>query len=265
MKIAPQKIVALTALIALQSACSVFNVSSSTYYRDAEGRFSYKIIESITPQETSNTWLKQQFGTPMWVDQADHQVEIATWQFVREQHKRKDLVLLVRYRTVKEDAEYLHVVFQNDVVVKWWKDRHELVDVKRVIYALGLEQAPKQAMQEQKDMEPSTLVHMSPDRSGVGEHKSSIENANAHPVNQNSAATMAAEPMMYEQYAPEPVTVDQNAMASASMPPAATSPAIPASVMSSPKMDTMSPAESESVRDMGEPTPSQDADLLYGL
>ena len=136
------------------SACSVVNLSSTTYYRDGEGRFSQQIIESIKPKATSHIWLKQQFGQPMWVDQAAHNVAICTWQFVREQHKRKDLILLVRYRTISEETEYLHVVLQDGVVVQYWQDRHQIVDVERVIYALGLELAPKP--------EPHVGQHMAP-------------------------------------------------------------------------------------------------------
>ncbi len=127
------------------TACSLVSMSKTTYYRDKEGRFSTQVFDNITPNQTSNTWLLQQFGKPLWVDKVDHGVAVSTWQFAREQHKRRDLLLLFSHRSTHEESEFLHVISQNDTVVKSWVDAHQHVDVQRVVYYMGLEkpQTPK--------------------------------------------------------------------------------------------------------------------------
>ncbi len=142
----------------LLEGCSLFNVSSASYYRDGEGRFNSDVFESIEPNATTSTWLKQHFGKPFWVDRADYDVAIHTWQFARERHKRKDVLLVLRYRSVREDVEYLHVVTQNNVVIKHWLDRYASVDVDRVIYALGLE-VPQKPMPNKATSESPSVQH----------------------------------------------------------------------------------------------------------
>lgn len=119
--------------------CSLVDLSTTTHYRDGEGRFSADLIDEIAPANTTDLWLRQQFGSPLWVDVASNDVEIRTWQFRREVHKRRQLLFIVRSSSVKTHHEYLHVVLQNGVVVRHWQDKHQNVDVERVVYALGLD------------------------------------------------------------------------------------------------------------------------------
>jgi len=118
------------------NACSV---SQTTYYQDGEGRFSEKMIDSITPEQTSRTWLMQQFGSPFWVDQAPNEVEIATWPITKQVYKQRSLLVVFRIRKMKENSQYLHVVMQKGTVVKHWLDYDSDVDVPRVTYVLGLD------------------------------------------------------------------------------------------------------------------------------
>ncbi len=182
----------LLAGVWLLQGCSLFNVSSASYYRDGEGRFNSDVFESIEPHATTNAWLKQHFGKPFWVDKAEHDVAIHTWQFARERHKRKDVLLVLRYRSVREDVEYLHVVTQNDVVIKHWLDRYASVDVDRVIYALGLE-VPQKA--KPTEAMPNNAISESP----TLQHSHIQQSSPSSPMPQSSAPAAVALPVAHEE------------------------------------------------------------------
>ncbi len=163
-------LVVISALFAV-GGCSLVDFSSTTHYRDGEGSFSAGLIDEIAPEKTTDLWLRQQFGSPLWVDVAANDVEILTWQFRREVHKRRQLLFIVRSNSVKTHHEYLHVVLQNRVVVKHWQDKHENVDVARVVYALGLDK-PQTAKRPDR---PSAAALSPPPTQIPGESPPAVE------------------------------------------------------------------------------------------
>lgn len=134
---------------AFSSGC--VSVDKKTRYRDAEGHFDSQLLMQIQPGETTGNWLEAHFGEPLFVDSgfvdkrlvdkpdlaAAEDVQISTWRFVRQRQKNTRVFLVFHSRNRQEADEYLHVVLEDDKVIKAWRDEFARVDIKRVMSALG--------------------------------------------------------------------------------------------------------------------------------
>jgi hypothetical protein len=124
------------------TACSIVSVDQKTRYRDAEGYFEPTLFEQIKTGETSRTWLSKHFGRP-WFSEVDGlaeyppNVHIDTWRFAREQQKNTRVFLLFRSRKLEQQYEYLHVVSEDDTVMRVWRDELATVDIHRLMAAMG--------------------------------------------------------------------------------------------------------------------------------
>ena len=142
--VCPWRLGGLMLMILVLGGCSLVSVDRRVRYSDAEGYFDPRLLEQIEPGQTTRDWLHAHFGEPLFLDEgledptaAGRQIEIATWGFVRQQQKNPRVFLLFRSRNLQEAAEYLHVVLEEGLVVKVWRDQLETVDTRRVISTLG--------------------------------------------------------------------------------------------------------------------------------
>jgi hypothetical protein len=138
-------------------SCSFVTVDQQTRYRDAEGYFEPRLLESIKVGETSRTWLLAHFGRP-WYSEVDAlvgyptEVQIDSWRFEREQQKNTRVFLLFRSRNLAQQYEYLHVVSEGDTVKRAWRDVAQTVDTPRLMAAMGYRKT--RATIEERRVEP---------------------------------------------------------------------------------------------------------------
>lgn len=113
------------------SACSLIAISDKVAYEDSEGPIPESLLRDIK-QDTSKDWLVSQFGEPLRIDSGPSRQEIYTYQFTRQHKRYADFILILRYRGLERNTEYLHVLMQNHKVTKHWIDRHEYVQLEGV-------------------------------------------------------------------------------------------------------------------------------------
>lgn len=124
----------------LAQGCAVVAVDHLERYRDREGIFSSGWFEGILPGTTSYHQLVEQFGAPLKSTDGPAGSHLASWEFIRQQQKRTSVLGLIRYSRTAETRRYLHVVFQEGMVVRHWRDQKLDVDTARVFEAIGLRQ-----------------------------------------------------------------------------------------------------------------------------
>lgn len=129
-------------LCGLLAGCSLIFVEHKTRYRDAEGYFETDLLTQIRLLQTTGTWVREHFGSPWSVSggaayEYPEELQINTWRFQREKQKVTRVFLIFRSRHLSEQYEYLHVITDNDIVVRAWRDELETVDVPRIMTALG--------------------------------------------------------------------------------------------------------------------------------
>lgn len=168
----------------LMTSCSFVSVDNKTRYRDAEGYFDPALLQQIQAGETTAAWLHKHFGRP-WssenglAEEYLANVQLSTWRFERERQKNTRVFLLFRSRNLSEQNEYLHVVTEDHIVVRAWRDELESVDVRRIMASLGYERFPPPAT---KPVDPQPTAAPVPSREEVpspaptaGEHRSGRE------------------------------------------------------------------------------------------
>jgi len=136
-------------LILCLASCSFVSVSDSVKYRDNEGQFSEDFFRSIKPGQSSMKWVQAQFGEPLFIDTHPSGISVCTWQFVRQKQRNGGMLLIFRYRSLKEEKRYLHVASEDGTVLKSWEDRQELVDVQRLVKVINKEREKAKESQSQ--------------------------------------------------------------------------------------------------------------------
>lgn len=147
----------------LSAGCSLISVDQKHRYRDSEGYFEPKLLEQIRPGQTSAAWLRGHFGAPRMehdLAQYPENVQLSTWRFTHERQKETRVFLLLRSRNWIEDHDYLHVVTENDLVVRTWTDERENVDVDKVMSVLGYKRvgSPPMPAEETAVPPPAQLI-----------------------------------------------------------------------------------------------------------
>lgn len=132
----------LPSLLCFLTACSV---SERVSYKDDEGLIPSQLLKKIKKKKTEKSWVVAHLGAPYTIDRVDAVVdapslnsdtksdemtepltlfEVYTYRFTRSQIRSGHVLFFLSAGGRKDDVEYFHVAFDDDVVQKSWMDKY---------------------------------------------------------------------------------------------------------------------------------------------
>lgn len=107
-------------------ACSI---NKRVSYNDEEGRIPEELIRKIKRKKTEKSWVLAHLGEPYAIDRVETNeaspkllVDIYTFRFQKQTVQTGHAFYLLRAGGVEQSTEYLHIVFDKDIVKKSWMD-----------------------------------------------------------------------------------------------------------------------------------------------
>ncbi|WP_018275866.1 hypothetical protein WKI13_14920 [Teredinibacter turnerae] len=120
--------IALVSLLLLLGACAI---SSKVTHFDGEGRIPDSFLDDIRRNKTEKYWITANLGDPDFIQEGPLAQEIYTYRFSRAKSRHGNLLFFFRYDGANLETEYFHVVFQEDVVKRYWLDDYAQVQAER--------------------------------------------------------------------------------------------------------------------------------------
>ncbi|WP_028877515.1 lipoprotein [Teredinibacter turnerae] len=120
--------IALVFLLLFLGACAI---SSKVTHFDGEGRIPDSFLDDIRRNKTEKYWITANLGDPDFIQEGPLAQEIYTYRFSRAKSRHGNLLFFFRYDGANRETEYFHVVFQEDVVKRYWLDDYAQVQAER--------------------------------------------------------------------------------------------------------------------------------------
>ena len=112
----------------LLSGCSFYN---KTAYIDDEGRLPESFFNDLHRSKTSQSWVLSQLGDPESVQQGPDSKQIFNYRLSRTDHKHADFLVVMRIDGKHSEVEYLHILFEKQLLRKHWRDDYSQAQTSR--------------------------------------------------------------------------------------------------------------------------------------
>ncbi len=146
--------------ILCSSGCALVSMSETEKYRDNEGQFEESLFRNIKPGLSTKEWVMTQFGEPLFVVGEGDGVQVYTWHFVKQAQKNTQVLLIFRYRGLKEENRYLHVAVRGSEVLKSWHDTEAHVDLGHLRQVLTKEDQRRLIQAEREQTQGKSVPTM---------------------------------------------------------------------------------------------------------
>ena len=121
----------LAFFMVLGSACSI---SERIVNEDHEGEIPEAVFEQLKINKTDKKWLMRSLGDPTHHEMITKNVETYTYKYTRSHYKQANALIVFKYSGVEKTDRYLHLVFRDDKLKKYWDDEFEIIQPHKITH-----------------------------------------------------------------------------------------------------------------------------------